>query len=227
MALVKALIEVTDAAAVDPARGLPQFIPVQFNPTEYTVAKSALLAEIGIPGIDSPVLQFVRGQNERLTLELLFDTTDTGMVAGVRDVRELTGPIHQLVKVQPKTHAVPRLRVSWGAGLAFSAVAESVQQRFTLFNPEGIPLRAVVSLALREYRTLAEQLAELNLQSTDHTRTHVVRRGETLAAIAAQEYDDPRAWRVIADRNPEVDPRRPTPGTRLELPPVENFGGQP
>ena len=39
-----------------------------------------------IPGLDSPLQQFVRGQAEKLTLDLFFDTTDTGMGAGATSV---------------------------------------------------------------------------------------------------------------------------------------------
>ena len=73
--LVKALIEILDKAAIDPSRGLLRFIPVQFNPPELTLSKGAQIAEIAIPGLDSPILQFIRGQNEKLTLDLFFDTT--------------------------------------------------------------------------------------------------------------------------------------------------------
>ena len=39
-------------------------------------------AEIAIPGLDAPLQQFVRGQAEKLTLDLFFDTTDNGMGRG-------------------------------------------------------------------------------------------------------------------------------------------------
>lgn len=221
MALVKAMIEILDPGAVDDARGLTQFIHVQFNPTEYALAKSATFAEIAIPGLDSPVLQFVRGQSEKLTLDLFLDTTENGIVQEPDDVSKLTKAFHELVRVQPKTHAAPRFKFTWGKGLSFEAVAESVTQRFTFFSPEGVPLRATVSLGLREYRRLSEQLKDLNLQSSDHTRTHVVRRGETLASVAANHYGDPRRWRVIADANPGADPIRPAPGIRLTVPPLD------
>ena len=35
---------------------------VQFNPTEFSLDKAAQIAEIAIPGLDAPLLQFVRGQ---------------------------------------------------------------------------------------------------------------------------------------------------------------------
>src|SRR5882757_1175920 len=122
MALIKALIVIDPA---DRGPNLPPVIPVQFNPAEYTLAKGAQIAEIAIPGIDSPILQFVRGQNEKLTLELYFDTTGEGMSERpVHDVTELTKPVAELVKIQGNTHAPPRIRFVWGKGLSFRAIVE-------------------------------------------------------------------------------------------------------
>jgi nucleoid-associated protein YgaU len=170
-------------------------------------------------------LQFVRGQNEKLSLYLFFDTTDQGMGDTAVDVRSLTDSIYQLGKIQPRTHAPPRLRLTWGQGLSFKAIVESVQQKFTLFNPQGMPLRATLSVVFREYKTLEEQIAELNLQSSDHAKRRTVQRGDTLSRIAAEEYRDPREWRRIADANADVvsNPRRLTPGTVLQIPPLDVF----
>ncbi len=117
------------------------------------------------------------------------------------------------------------MRFVWGQGLSFRAIVESVQQKFTLFDPDGIPLRATLTVTFREYKTLEEQLKELNLQTSDHTKRRVVQRGDTLARIAAEEYDDPRQWRRIAEANPELtaNPRQLTPGTTLEIPPLALF----
>jgi hypothetical protein len=219
--LVKATIELLDDDAVDASRGLEKRFAVQFNPTEYTLEKAAQIAEIGIPGIDSPILQFVRGQNEKLSLELFFDSTEGGMDENATDVRDETRRIYQLVKIQPKTHAPPRIRFTWGEGLSFKAIVESVQQKFTLFSPLGVPLRATVTVAFREYKTLEEQLKELKLESADHTKTRVVRRGDTLARLAYEEYRDAREWRRIADANRAVLGPLPrvAPGTLLVIPP--------
>ncbi len=228
MSLTHLVIEVLDKDAQDPARKVPERITVQLNPTEVTFSKASQIAEIAIPGLDSPILQFVRGQNERLSFELLFDTTDSGMADGASPVTDVIEPLHQLVKVQPKTHAAPVVRVTWGQQISFKAVVESVQQRLVLFSPQGVPLRAIVTVAFREYRTLEEQLQELNLQSADRTRRLAVRRGDSLARIAAREYGDPRLWRDIADMNPSVaaNPLRLRPGDVLVLPPVEQVGSR-
>lgn len=222
MALAKLLIEILDAEAAQPRGALPPVITAQFNPTEYALTKGAQIAEIGIPGIDSPILQFIRGQNERLALDLLFDTTDVGGFGeGARDVRVATGPVYQLVKIQPKTHAPPRVRITWGVGLSFAAIVETVTQRFTLFSPSGVPVRAVVSVAFREYKSLEDQLAELKLESADHTSRRVVRRGDTLAGLAAEAYGDPRQWKRIAEANDVADPRHLAPGAELAIPPLD------
>jgi hypothetical protein len=226
MGLIKATIEVLDDDAIG-QNGLMRFMDVQFNPGEYSLNKSAQIAEIGIYGIDSPVLQFIRGQNEKLNLDLFFDTTEFGLDENARDVRDLTGPFYQLVKIQPKTHAPPRIRFTWGQGLSFKAIVESVQQKFDLFSPNGVPLRAMLTMSLREYKTLEEQLAELKLESTDHTKTYVTENGDTLSRIAAREYGDSALWRAIADENPDLPSvRRLRPGTLLLIPPLEVFTKQ-
>jgi nucleoid-associated protein YgaU len=224
---VPAIIEVD---AKDRGPNLPAVIPVQFNPPEYTLAKAAQIAEIAIPGIDAPILQFVRGQTQTLALELFFDTTRLGSSeARVADVRLMTRMVAELGRIQPNTHAPPRIRFVWGLGLSFRAIVDNVQQKFTLFNPAGIPVRATLTVSFKEYRTLEEQLKELNLQSADHTKRRVVRRRDTLARIAFEEYGDAAQWRAIADdkanRDRLGDLRRLTPGMELAIPAIDVLAG--
>jgi nucleoid-associated protein YgaU len=220
---VPAIIEVEPK---DRGPNLPAVIPVQFNPPEYTLAKAAQIAEIAIPGIDAPILQFVRGQTQTLALELFFDTTRLGSTESkVVDVRLMTNVVAQLGRIQPNTHAPPRVRFIWGMGLSFRAIVDNVQQKFTLFNPAGIPVRATLTVSFKEYRTLEDQLKELNLQSADHTKRRVVRRRDTLARIAFEEYGDASKWRAIADdrenRNRLADLRRLPPGMELAIPAID------
>ncbi len=211
-------------------------LPVQFNPTEVTFAKGAQLAEIGIPGIDAPIQQFVRGQAEKLTLDLFFDTTENGMDAQATSVTMLTDQFYSLVKINPKTHAPPVCQFAWndpsfpGANLpanyaqqkrlSFRCIVENISQKFTLFSPQGIPLRATLTVTLREYKSLDQQLKELNLQSPDHTKAYVTQRGDTLSAIAGKLYGSPAQWRPLATSNGITDPRRLTPGRVMEAPPI-------
>jgi hypothetical protein len=209
-------------------------IDFQFNPTEFTLDKSVQLADINIPGLDTPLVQFIRGQAEKLTMDLFFDTTESGMGAGATSVTTLTDRVYGLVKIQPDDHAPAICSFLWnrefpGTDLSpllgnqgrteFQCVVESVKQKFTLFSPEGVPLRATLTVTFREYKTLDEQLRQLNLNSPNRTQSHVVQAGETLAGIAAQHYNLPGQWRRIAEQNGINDPRRLTPGTFLQVPP--------
>lgn len=212
-------------------------IKVSFNPTEYTLNKGAQVAEVTIPGLDSPILQFVRGQTETLSLDLFFDTTESGMDDSAEPVTKLTDEFYQLVKIDGHTHAPPICFFSWGDQFpgqrpyasmgsgtgsqqrhGFKCIVESVRQRFTLFSPQGVPLRATLTVSLKEYKTLAEQIPEINKRSADHTSGHVVQSGQTLSQIAATTYNDPAQWRAIADHNQITDPLDVPPGTVLAIP---------
>lgn len=218
-----------------PSLADPEGIPVQFNPTELTFNKGAQIAEVAIPGLDSPLLQFVRGQNEQLTFDLFFDTTEDGTDAQAVSVATLTDRIYQLVKIRPDHHSPPVCDFVWGGhGFPgnftsdaiggnqrrhhFRCIVESVKQRFTLFSTQGVPLRAMLTVTLREFKTLDEQMAALNLNSPDRTKSHVLARGETLSSVAERHYLRPSKWRKIAETNRIEDPRRLQPGYVLELP---------
>ena len=51
--LVRAHLEIVSPQVPNP------LIPLRFNPTEYQLQKSNNFAEIGIPGLESPPIQFV------------------------------------------------------------------------------------------------------------------------------------------------------------------------
>jgi nucleoid-associated protein YgaU len=106
-------------------------------------------------------------------------------------------------------------------------VVESIKHRFTLFSPRGIPLRATVTLALREFVPLHDQLDQLNLSSPDRTHAHVLEQGETLDRLAHRHYRRSGEWRPIARANGIADPRRLQVGRVLRVPALTLPGGQP
>jgi nucleoid-associated protein YgaU len=201
-------------------------IVANYNPEKYSVNKAVQFAEIGIPGLDEPILQFVRGQNEKVTFDLFFDTTAQGMVNNVTDVRTLTQPVYNLLKVDGATHAPPRFSINWGVGKSLFGqgnttslcVLESMNEEFTLFAPTGEPLRAKLTLTVRMAATVRVQFQETPRNSPDRTKVVTVLRGQLISDIANQEYGDPRQWRPIADANPLVNPRFLEPGSTLLVP---------
>jgi nucleoid-associated protein YgaU len=220
---------------------------VQYNPTELSLDKSTQLAELAIPGLDAPLQQFVRGQAEKLSVELFFDSTDAGGTgADAVSVTKQTDKIYMLGKVESNSHAPPVVTFIWGGhfsgdGLAeamtqdsfgsppatnqtrysFTGVVESIRQQYKLFSPLGVPLRATINLVLREHRPLDLQLYELGLNSPNKTHRRVLERGETLSGLAGELYAQPGLWRRIADSNGIEDPRRLSAGLVISAPAIK------
>ncbi len=97
---------------------------------------------------------------------------------------------------------------------------ERVSGRFTVFLADGTPVRATLSVSLKEYVDLEDASRGNPLESADHDKTHSVKRGDSLSSLAAAEYGDPAQWRMIAAANGIDNPRLLTPGTVLKLPPL-------
>src|SRR5262249_36427525 len=172
--LARAYLEILIPQVEDPV------IPLCFNPTDYQLQKSNNFAEIPIPGLESPPIQFVRGASEKLTADFLVDTSDT-----LEDVRErYVRKLRDLMNLNGELHAPPIVRFTWDTQV-FVGVMESLNITYLLFTPEGVPLRAKLSTVLKEYRPAAVQEKESPKFSPDFEKSYVVRRGDTLSNIAA------------------------------------------
>jgi nucleoid-associated protein YgaU len=196
----------------------PRPIAVQFNPTEYGIDRGASFAELQVPGLRTPLLQFVRGEAQTLNLELFLDGTDKRASNRPDDTVEgRLKSLRQFVEIDPELHAPPVCLFQWRQ-VKFHGVVTSFKEKFSLFAENGKILRARVTLSLKSYEAVEVQLREMGLKSPDRTRVRVVRDGETLAMISAEVYGDPRLWRVLADANNVDRPRFVVAGTPLYVP---------
>jgi nucleoid-associated protein YgaU len=208
---------------IQPANGLP--IAVMFNPNSYTITKQVAWlpsthAATGGATTDikanAPTTSFGGGDSRILSLELFFDTTEANIAA--RDVRSQTDQIVRLTRIERKHGRPPVCTVFWGArkteDFPFIGTVSSLSQRFVLFDAVGRPMRAILDVTFTEFldRDDDERLTD------PETTTRVVRRGDTLAGIAAEVYSDPTKWRVIADANAIENPFVLPAGSKLTLP---------
>ena len=214
MALEKALITNIDTR---------EKIPVLFNPEEYTVNKDNNFAQSAVPGLSGPILQFVNGNLKTLEMELLVDSyeehRDGSRVLNQAndDVRKLTNKITDLMAINRDTHAPPILLFTWGS-LSLCCVLARVSQRFIMFRPDGVPVRARLNVTFNEYIDPEREARAVNRQTADFSKVHTVTQGDTLSAIAARLYEDPRLWRPIAIANDIADPRALATGRQLLVP---------
>lgn len=217
----KATITVLDGAR----KG--EVIVVLFNPTEYTLERSNSYKATPVPGLGAPLMQFVNGESDRLSMDLFLDDyTDPNGPTSLRQpepdplnsrLRALT----TLLEIDRDLHAPPPVRFNWGP-LEFAAVIERLGRKVTMFHPDGAPARVSLSVAFKEYRTLRQQLEDPRRESADKTKRRVVVGRERLWWIAAREYNDANEWVRVARANDLNDPREIAPGDWLELPPMEH-----
>jgi len=221
--LVKAFLTRKDNPAL--------IVPFLFNPSEFTVERTNQFTEVNVPGLSASTFQFVRGGSRTITMDLFFDTyeektdvrlfTDriTGWDSG-SIFSKLPGAAKGLMDIDSDLHAPPVCQFIWGSYI-FPCIIEKIDKRFTMFLPEGIPVRATLSVILREYKEYETQLQEAARQSADRTKTWRVKEGESLQFIAAKEYGDPASWRPIAEANDIDNPRILEPCIELVIPPLE------
>src|SRR5262249_41805632 len=205
-------------------------ISVLFNPTEYSFERTNSFKATAVPGLGSPLLQFVSGESDHLSMDLFLDDyTDPDGPTSLQQkennpVAKRLADISNLLEIDRDLHAPPPVRFNWGP-TEFSAVIEKLGRQVTMFHPDGTPARASLSVSFKEYRTLRKQLEEPRRESADKSKRRVVVGRERLWFIAAREYDDPGEWTRIAVKNDLDDPRDLEPGDWLLVPPLWNPNG--
>jgi hypothetical protein len=187
-----------------------QQIPVMYNPEQFSLDQGNNFAEIGIPGLNAPPIQYVRGKGRALSMELFFDSYELG-----QDVRQFTGGITGLLATLPQTFAPPILLFVMGS-FSFRCVLAEAAQRFTMFAMDGTPVRSTLSVRFHEYVDVTVAI-ETGVFFGPPIIYNVV-QNDTLSGIAAATGGDPSNWRTIADANNIDDPFNLPIGNPLVIP---------
>ena len=197
-------------------------IKVLFNPSQYSISTSNDIKSQEIKGLGGTSEQYIGGNTQILSMQLFFDTYTlrTDASSSYTDVRKYTKEIKNLMAIYSDDHTPPICAVTWGS-LYFKGYLESLNERFTMFSNEGIPLRAFLDVTFKKVETVEKYLKGASFQSADRTKARVIKEGEQLCTIAGNEYDDSGNWRPIATANNIDNPRKIKPGTSLVVPSLE------
>lgn len=207
MALVKATLKNLSAKEAKP-------IDVMFNPDSYTITTNILYPDISVPGLRSPLIQFVRGEAKTLAVELFLDQSNTGEPLKVK-----LDELRKFVEVDKDLHAPPVCEFKWG-DTTFNGVIFEFSEKFQMFDESGHILRCRVTTKFKLYDPANAQAKDLNRQSPDRTKSRAIRAGDRLDLIATEEYGDAAQWRFLAAANGIDRPRQLAPGMMLEVPPL-------
>jgi hypothetical protein len=199
-------------------------IPVLFNPREYTIAKTNNWTFKPVTGATMPPAQFGGGMPRTLNLNGLL--LDASLAGPGGTIRPLVEQLFELTKAGGSgggaNSVPPFVTFAWGAVTTFKAVVTQLSVAYKLFQPNGEPIRAEVTMALTE----AEQ-SEVAPSQNPTTKAlaglgvHTVKDGDTLQSIAYRTYGDATRWRAIADANDIDNPLHLRRGRSLVLPRLE------
>jgi nucleoid-associated protein YgaU len=216
-------------------------VECMFNPKEYSFSKQNSWTAKASKGSNISRSEFGSGQPATLQMQLFFDTYSnikSGSSDGgtPRDVRKAyTSKIWEMMKVDPalgpigggrggggakhKKGRPPIVGFQWGSMWSFKAVITNLRERFTLFLPDGTPVRSTLDVTFQQVQDQGDY-PPTNPTSggVGGERVWRVCEGDTLAWIAYKEYGDSSLWRLIADANKLTRVRQLTPGMLLEIP---------
>lgn len=184
-------------------------IPCQFNPNKYSFRKRNNWKETDQPGNDVPVFDFAGGKPAELKLELFFDTTETG-----QDIRTAyTNDLWNLMKVNPQKinprtnkGQPPECAFIWGNTWQFTAVVSNMNQKYTMFLPDGTPIRATVQMTFKQIKDDQQYPFQNPTSRSKFRKTRLVLPSDRLDLIAYQELGDSNRWRELAELNDLDDP---------------------
>ncbi len=175
-------------------------------------------------GQTAPEPKFGAYDAEKVNFEIVMDGTgavQSGMtyaepVAVAEQVKSLRDIVYKYVGTK---HEPSVVEIKWGSFAMFARL-QSMALDYTLFKPDGEPLRARAKLAFVRYVSNAEEALRAERSSADLTHVVQVKDGDTLPLLCYRIYNDSAYYLQVARFNQLVHFRDLKPGLRLRFPPL-------
>ena len=189
------------------------------NPAEIELGYEAEYDEGQGTGTTGSRQEFKRIRPGDLSLSLFLD--GTGANGQPLDVQEAVEHFQRVTSYSGTIHRPYYLKVMWGTLSVKRCVLTSATITYKLFQPDGVPLRAVIKARFRDNADDQTRVAMAQDESADLTHVRTVLAGDTLPGLCQEIYGDPRRYVAVARHNGLDDFRRLEPGQRLAFPPVQ------
>jgi len=201
--------------------GGDQSCSVMINPASYTHNHQVRYDNSTAQGSPGTTLKFKGIPPETISFDIYFDATGSIDSNNVVDVNKQLDTFKEVCFLYNGViHEPNYLILSWGS-LVFKCKLTSLDISYTLFKPNGSPLRAKASVKFEEAIDSNLIAAEAAKTSPDLTHHILVREGDTLPLLCKDVYGDPSYYMEVARHNKLVNFRNLIPGTELYLPPIK------
>lgn len=208
-------------------KGIPIPYPVMYNPEKLSKSLTVNYQRTCVPGDNGQELEYHSVESGDVTFEFLFDATGTSINSINGEVANAIGGVDLEIEIflalmtpDPEEHQPRTLTLVWGTFI-FNCKLKTANVNYTLFSSIGRPLRATVTATFTGHEFRILQAALSKLFSSDLTKVHIVKAGETLPLIANEVYGSPSYYMEVAEANNLLNFRNLKPGQELILPPIE------
>ncbi len=110
---------------------------------------------------------------------------------------------------------------------SFNCMLKDLQINYTLFSPDGEPLRAKISATFTHYIEPEKRKKKKNKKSPDITHVRKVKAGDSLPLMTHQIYGESSYYLQVAKANGLVNFRRLEINDDLRFPPLEKTLSMP
>jgi nucleoid-associated protein YgaU len=142
------------------------------------------------------------------------------MAASVGSI-ETDAKLREVVKnTNNEIHRPKGMAIIWGT-FYMTGVLIKASVNYTMFTPEGVPIRAEMEVDIAESTSLTLVERAMKLMSPDLSKSIVVKEGDTLPDLCYKEYGDATFYPKIAEVNQLKNFRKLVPGTELLFPPIK------
>lgn len=192
----------------------------QFNPAEISLNWSS--KEMKIDEIESTAgkkipVKVTDFSDVTSNFKLIFDNT---MSSDKTPILRKVGEFRKAcVKINPEAHAPNFVKLNWGE-FALKCQLTALSVNFTLFSPEGIPLRAELSCEFKRYVKLASKFKDEDNNSPDMTRVITIKEGDSLPLLCHEHYGSTKYYLQVAKSNSLISPLNLEIGQQIVLPPL-------
>lgn len=208
-------IQIGYANAFDPAPKVSQGVTDQKFSSRMARTLTLTLKFDGTGASPSPRSSLIRTLGTSLS-----DLTSKAASEKVNIHKQVKDFLDAGYKVDNETHVPTYIMITWGS-LHFAGVITSASTKYSLFRPDGTPLRAELTITLTEHINNKKYNAELKLLSPDLTRSYIIKEGDRLDALCDKFYNDPSLYLQVARANNLKNKRKLIPGQVLTFPPIE------
>lgn len=194
-------------------------ISVPVNPDRYSRSFQIAYNEDQEQGTQGNNPPFSRTPPEEMQFEFLFD--GTGVIPGSKNIQEQIEKFKETVyKVEGEIHRPNFLKLLWG-DLSFNCVLKVLNINYTLFKPDGTPLRAKLDCTFMQVVEEERRASEQGYNSPDLTHVRYTTEGDTLPLMAHRIYGDASLYLQVAKYNGLDSFRNLKPNTRIVFPPID------